>query len=201
MWFGESELQLRYGFNGLRFNDADKFKNSGMQVVAGSRGSSPNLKPVWLPFYNYMPLFSVGIGESPYLFVSQSIANINATKYAFQIDPQRDSGICYVAGRAQDSGGNPQDSWVILPPETFTDADSGQSVALPIGYTVTVINDSGGDVFVVPHSSTEHGVIIVDSNRNDNYYCSINGTQSRDTYIYVGSYAGGRNWIAMHDTQ
>jgi len=74
-----------------------------MQVVAGTRGTSPNIKPVWFPFYNYTPMFDVGVGTTPYLFTSQLIGNINQTKYAFRIDAQRDSGICYVRGRAMDS--------------------------------------------------------------------------------------------------
>jgi hypothetical protein len=53
---------------------------------------------------------------------------------------------------------------VILPPETFTDSESGNTVALPEGYTITIINDSGGPLYVVPYSTTEHDVKIVDSN-------------------------------------
>ena len=89
----------------------------------------------------------------------------------------------------------------MLPPETFTDSESSNTVALPEGYTITIINDSGGPLYVVPYSSTEHNVKIVDSNQNDNYYCELNGTQTNDTYIYIGSYAGGRHWRALHDTQ
>jgi hypothetical protein len=99
-----------------------------------------------------------------------------------------------------DGGGNYQDSWVILPSESFTDED-GDTVSLPVGYTVTVINNSGGSVFVCPYSTTEHGVKIVDSNQNDNYYCALNGQQKNDTYIYLGSFANGRHWRALHDTQ
>ena len=201
IWADEWELQFRYGFNGIRWNDADKFKNSAMQVVAGTRGTSPNIKPVWFPFYNFIPMFDVGVGTTPYLFTLQLIGNINETKYAFRIDAQRDSGICYVRGQAQDSDFNYQDSWVILPPETFTDSESANTVALPEGYTITIINDSGGPLYVVPYSTTEHDVKIVDSNQNDNYYCSLNGTQTNDTYTYIGSYSGGRHWRAWHDTQ
>lgn len=68
IWAGEKELQLRYGFNGLRWSNADAMRNSTMQVVAGVKGNSPNYKPVWLPFYNFNPTFSVGTGSNPYLF-------------------------------------------------------------------------------------------------------------------------------------
>ena len=38
--------------------------------------------------------------------------------------------------------------------------------------------------------------------RNNNYYAELNGVQSRDTYIYVGNWAGlGDTWQSMHDTQ
>lgn len=202
IWASEDELQLRYGFSGIRWNNPDSFRNQNFQVAAQIKGTSPNVKPVWFPFYNYTPLFQVGSGSSPYLYTYQYIGNINASKWAFRIDAQRDSGICYVVGRAMDSEFNYQDSWIVLPPETFTDAD-GDTVGLPVGYTVTIINDSGGNVYVVPYSNTEHGVIIVDSNRNDNYYCELNDdlSMSNDTYIYVGAYAGGRHWRALHDTQ
>ena len=199
VWASGSELQLRYGFNGIRWNDADKFKNTAMQIAAGTKGSAPNIKPVWLPAYNYTPIFNVGVGTSPYLFTSQFIANINATRYAFRVDAQRDCGVCFVADYARDGGGNEQESWIILPPETFTDED-GDTVSLPVGYTVTVVNDCGGNVFVCPYSTSEHGVKIVDGNRNENYYSQLNGRQSSDTFIYMGNYAG-RNWRQLHDTQ
>lgn len=201
IWASEDELQLRYGFSGIRWSNADGFRNQNFQVAAQIKGTSPNVKPVWFPFYNYTPMFQVGTGTTPYLYTYQNIGNINASKWAFRIDAQRDSGICYVIGRAMDSD-NYQDSWIVLPPETFTDAD-GDTVGLPVGYTVTIINDSGGPLYVVPYSNTEHGVIVVDSNRNDNYYCELNGdlSMSNDTYIYIGSYAGGRHWRALHDTQ
>lgn len=202
IWASEDELQLRYGFSGIRWNNPDSFRNQNFQVAAQIKGTSPNVKPVWFPFYNYTPMFQVGSGSSPYLYTYQYIGNINASRWAFRIDAQRDSGICYVIGRAMDSEFNYQESWIVLPPETFIDSD-GDSVGLPVGYTVTIINDSGGNVYVVPYSSTEHGVIIVDSNRNDNYYCELNAdlSMSNDTYIYIGSYAGGRHWRALHDTQ
>ena len=201
IWASEDELQLRYGFSGIRWNNPDSFRNQNFQVAAQIKGTSPNVKPVWFPFYNYTPLFQVGTGTTPYLYTYQFIGNINASKWAFRIDEQRDSGICYVVGRAMDSD-NYQDSWIVLPPETFTDSD-GDTVGLPVGYTVTIINDSGGNVYVVPYSNTEHGVIIVDSNLNDNYFCELNAelSMSNDTYIYVGAYAGGRHWRALHDTQ
>ncbi|MCR5333850.1 MAG: hypothetical protein K6E45_02870 [Bacteroidaceae bacterium] len=200
-WIGESEMQLRFGFNGIRWNDADVYGNKAMEVVTGVKGTSPNNKPVWLPFYNYIPTFNVGVGTTPYLFTAQYIKNISENKYAFQIDPCRDSGICVVQSGYIDTNFNQQDSWIILPPATFTDAD-GDTASLPIGYQVTIINWTSVNIYVVPYSSSNHGAVIVDANRNNNYYAELNGVQSRDTYIYVGTWAGlGETWLAMHDTQ
>ena len=88
-----------------------------------------------------------------------------------------------------------------MPSSTFTDAD-GDTATLPVGYTITIINWTQTNIYVVPYSSSYHGAVIVDANRNNNYYAELNGVQSRDTYIYVGNWAGlGATWQSMHDTQ
>ncbi|MBR1526582.1 MAG: hypothetical protein IJ640_07980, partial [Prevotella sp.] len=201
-WIDESEMQFRFGFGGIRWNDADRFGNSAMEVVANVKGTSPNFKPVWLPFYNYTPIVHIGTGTTPYLFTSQYIGNIAQTKYAFRIDPYRDRGICVVeAGYFDINANNEQDSWVVLPSTMFTDAD-GENAPLPIGYQVTIINWTSVNIYVVPYSSSNHGAVIIDANRNNNYYAELNGVQSRDTYIYVGTWAGlGETWLSIHDTQ
>lgn len=112
----------------------------------------------------------------------------------------KDRGICYVSYHATDSNGNRQDSWVVLPFNTFTDAD-GDHVSLPTGYTVTIINDSGGSMYVVPDATSEHHAKIVDSNQNDNWYSSLNGSQTNDTFVYIGTYSGVIEWRQLHDTQ
>ena len=187
-------MQLRYGFSGIRWTDADSFRNNAMEVACHVKGTPPNYKPVWLPFYNYTPTFSVGSGTSPYLFTSQTIGNISETKYAFQIDPYRDRGICLVVSGYLDSSFNEQPSWIVLPPTTFTDSE-GDTASLPVGYTITVINWTATDIFVVPYSSTNHGAVIVDAHRNNNWYSELNGTQSSDTFVYIGTWAGnGITW-------
>ena len=108
-----------------------------------------------------------------------------------------------------DDSGNFQESWILLPSSNQT--YNGNNIELPIGYTVTIINGTSmteeKNVYVSGNVSTLHGCKIIDANQNENYYCSLNGTQSRDTYIFVGSYADGSItgnvdfWIAMHDTQ
>lgn len=201
LWSGESELQLRYGFNGIRWSNADAFGNKSMDVACQIKGTAPNYKPVWLPFYNYTPTFSVGSGTSPYLFTSQTVGNISETKYAFVVNPYRDRGICIVTSGYIDSSFNECESWIVLPPTRFTDAD-GETASLPTGYTITVINWTQTNIYVVPYSNSNHGAVIVDANRNNNYYADLNGVQSRDTYIYVGNWAGlGDTWLSMHDTQ
>ena len=201
IWAGETETQIRYGFNGIRWNDADPKGNRSMDVVAGVKGTLPNGKPLWLPFYNFIPTFGVGTGTKPYLFTSQYIYNISETKYAFKIDPYRDRGVCIVYSGYHAYGGNEQESWVVLPPETFTDSD-GSTVGLPVGYQITIINWTKTNIYVVPNANSNHGAVIVDAHRDNNWYASLNGSQSRDTYIYVGSRAGlGVVWLAMHDTQ
>lgn len=107
-----------------------------------------------------------------------------------------------------DANLNAQESWILLP--SSKQVHDGDNIPLPKGYTVTVINDTDNKVFVTGNASYYHGCKIIDANRNENYYCSLNGSQSRDTYIYIGSYAGYENgkpignvdrWIAIHDTQ
>lgn len=194
IWAGESETQIRYGFNGIRWNDADRFGNTAMQVVTGVKGTTPNYKPVWLPFYNYTPTFSPN-------FTSQYITNIAATKYAYRIDPQINSGICLVDSGYMDTNFNYQDSYIILPSSTFT--QDGATCALPKGYTVTIIkNYTGGNLYVVPYSASKNGAIIIDANANNNYYVGMNSNQqTRETFVYVGGYGeySGATWISMLD--
>lgn len=198
LWLSESETQLRYGFNGIRWNDADVFNNSAMEVVASIKGSVPNAKPVWMPFYNYCPMYYVGSDRN--LFTYQHVSNINDDRWAFIIDPMKHRGICYVSYHAVDDNYNTQESWVILPYYQFNDSD-GEWVNLPAGYMVTIINDSGGSVFVCPDATSYRHAKIIDSNRNDNWYSTINGTQTNDTFIYLGTFSGVSTWRQLHDTQ
>ena len=83
---------------------------------------------------------------------------------------------------------------------------------LPIGYTITIINhtflsDYKCNLYVSGDAYQKNEVIIIDSNRNTNYYCNLSGTKSSDTYIYMGRYTNSSTgintmyWQAMHDTQ
>lgn len=130
-----------------------------------------------------------------------TIGNINETKYGFVVDPVRDCGICIVTSGYIDTNFNQQESWIVLPPPTFYD-DNGDLCGLPTGYTITVINWTSTNIYVAPYSSSYHGAVIIDANRNNNWFADLNDVQSRDTYIFVGNWAGlGNTWLSIHDTQ
>ena len=202
-WIDENELQFRMGFGGLKLSMPSEQAFKGrLETIATVYGSNPNYKPVWMPFHNIMPMFEPAIAAS-----TETVVNTGDTgKYVYKIDPFNDCGICYVnGGIGMDSSGNFQDGWVLLPSSSQT--YNGSNVKLPVGYTVTVINGTSKNLYVSGNVSQRHACKIIDANRNENYYCKLNSTQSRDTYIYVGSYADGSItgnvdfWIAMHDTQ
>lgn len=202
LWLNKDELQFRFGFGGLRLSMPSEQSFAGrLDTIAGVYGSAPNFKPVWFPFHNITPMFSPSFGSA-----AETIINTGSTgKYVYKIDPFNDRGICYVHSPAMDANFNEQDSWVLLPSGDQT--YNGYYVGLPEGYTITVINGTKKNVYVTGNVSNHHACKIIDANRNENYYCSLNGTQSRDTYIYVGSYSDGSIignvdfWIALHDTQ
>ncbi len=197
LWLDENELQFRIGFSGMRFS------YGSFDTIARVCGSAPNIKPVWMPFHNITPMFS------PKFSFEFAIINTGGYgKYAYKIDPFNDRGICYVDFPAMDANLNEQESWILLP--SSEQVYEGNNISLPRGYTVTIINDTNKKVFVTGNVTFYHGCKIIDANRNENFYCSLNGSQCRDTYIYIGSYVGYENgkpignvdrWIAMHDTQ
>ena len=202
IWLDENELQMRFGFGGLRMSypNSQAIK-ARLDTIAGIYGDTPNYKPIWFPFHNIMPMFSPQFSSE-----AETIVNTgHAGKYAYKIDPFNDVGICHIDRPAYDADYNETDSWILLP--SSTQKYNGQYIMLPKGYAVTVINDTNNNVYVSGNVSTYHGCKIIDGNRNENYHCSLNGSQSRDTYIYVGSFADGSiignvdRWIAIHDTQ
>ena len=176
-----------------------------METVVGVKGSIPNLKPIWMPFYNFTPIFKVNS------YQIQDIVNTGDTnKYAYTIDPMNDRGICVVSDAATNNNGKQQDSWILLPPLYFNDED-GDLITLPVGYTITVMNhiyNPTGNVYVTGNVDTKNACIIIDANRNQNKYCKLQGQQQCvDTYVYMGSYytsEAGTNtmyWQSYHDTQ
>lgn len=200
IWAGESETQIRYGFNGIRWNDADVGTNAAMEVIAGVTGTAPNYKPMWLPFYNFIPFTTIG----GYNFSQKTLYIPSATtRYAYQIDATKMRGVLVISSPAMDSQGNEQsECWIVLPRPTFT--YNGANAALPAGYTITIINWTNRDVFVTPYrSSASQTATIVDANRDNNQYCSLSNTRARDTYIFTGRNLAttGETWLSIHDTQ
>ena len=203
-------VEMRQGTIGLRLisdtNNPIGNMFKGIQTIAGFRGSTPDFSPTWLPFHNFTPTFSCGDGKRNFTY--QKITNINQYKYAYQISPYNDYGIMIINSPAYDSNLNKQNTWVMLPPLNFS-GEVGTNNQLPVGYTITIINNTFGDyaanVYVVPSVSSQSTGMIIDSHRDTQYYSSINGNQTCDTYIYVGTFSNGTNnimyWRSIHDTQ
>ena len=205
----KNKFELRNEFSGLRFlnGTGNTINSSQLQVIAGLSGTVPNYKPLWLSFYNYTPIYS--IGSLPRYWVYNSVTNIGSSKYVYTIDAVNDYGICYINYPAYNSSGNKvSETWVQLPNTSFTDND-GNVCQLPVGYTVTIINNLYGDnyaeVYVTPKTSYANAGMIIDANRDVQSYVSLNGVQCSDTYIYLGTYSNGTQnvayWRSLHDTQ
>ena len=204
-----NKFEIRNEFSGLRFlnGTGNTINSSQLQVIAGLSGTVPNYKPLWLSFYNYTPIYS--IGSLPRYWGYNSVTNIGSSKYVYTIDAVNDYGICYINYPAYNSSGNKvSEVWVQLPNTSFTDND-GNVCNLPVGYTVTIINNLYGDnytdVYVTPKTSYANAGIIIDANRDVQSYVGLNGVQTSDTYIYVGTFSNGTQnvayWRSLHDTQ
>lgn len=204
LWADETQVQMRYDFGGIRIiNDSRPNSVGGtLQTIVGFNGTEPNRNPVWMPFYNYTPLFDPSSAFKGG-YTSQYISNIGQTKYAYKINPVEDVGICMVNMPAYNSGGTKQETWIILPKTTFT--YNGVNTNLPAGYSITIVNNTIGanaaNVYVVPDTSSYHSGRIIDSNR-DVYddYVALNDdqAQSNATFIYTGY---NNDWREMDDSQ
>lgn len=209
--FNEEKTLLQYGANGIRWtertlNGTAIGGNRAMDVATKYNSTNPT-SIVWLPFYNYVPIFN------PSTWANGTIINTGHTnKYFYTIDVQRDRGICVVDFPPLNSSNNVQDAWILLPNEVMDDGNGTIGYNLPIGYTITIINhtflsDYKCNLYVTGDAYQKNEVIIIDSNRNTNYYCNLSGTKSSDTYIYMGRYTNSSTgintmyWQAMHDTQ
>ena len=205
-----NKVEMRQGTLGLRLisdtNNPSGNMFKGIQTIVGFRGTTPDVYPTWLPFHNFTPTFSCGDGKRKFTY--QYITNIAVYRYAYQISPYNDYGMMIINSPAYDSSLNIQETWVMLPPLNFI-GENGTNNQLPVGYTVTIINNTFGDnaanVFVVPSVSSKSTGIIIDAHRDTQYYSTLNGTQTCDTYIYVGTWSNGTNnimyWRSVHDTQ
>ena len=134
LYANNDTLTMQFGFNGLRWTDINgtAVANRLMQTVVGTKGINPDFKPMWLPFYNYTPIYTP-------TFTEQNIMQTGETKWTYAIDPTADNGICLINEPPFNDNNAPQEGWILLPPRYFTDAD-GDNVQLPLGYTVVILN-------------------------------------------------------------
>lgn len=200
LWVDDTQVQMRYDYGGLRIINENLQGSIGgtIQTIAGVCGQQPNYKPIWLPLYNYTPLFSPSWSET-----TQYITNVQMSRFMYKIDPINDNGICMIHHGAMSSGGTYQESWVILPRGEFT--YEGTNASLPVGYTVTIVNNTYGsvavDVYVTCDTTSANKGYIIDARRDRNLYCSLNSNPSNTTFIYLGYIDGVDLWREMDDTQ
>jgi hypothetical protein len=202
-------ITMQMGRSGLRLSNPDNaFWGGKLETICGQaqNASGTTIIPAWLPFYNYTPIVRLGTGSSPYLWTSQLIyvnKTDSHTKYAWEIDPTRDAGDVLVVEPAKDNSSNKQESWIILPSYSWTDAN-GNTYQLPVGYKVTIWNALSGydDVFVTPYRGRSgRDCIIIDANGNKNDYIRMDRglAQCNEIFMYAGTNAGQYIWLEMHD--
>lgn len=209
--FDEETTLLQFGANGVRWTE--KLQNNNvvggnraMDVAVGYNSTNPT-KILWLPFYNYIPIFN------PSIWTNGNIINTGHTKkYYYTINVQKDRGICVVDYPPFNESGVKQDAWILLPSEVMDDGNGSMGYYLPVGYQLTIINHTfitseKCNLYVSGNATQKNQVVIIDSNRNTNFYANLSGSQSSDTYIYMGKYYNSETgintmyWQSMHDTQ
>lgn len=185
IYSAEDELRLQYGFNGIRWSDDTDYNNKAMEVLCSVKSNTDGTySPLYLPFYNFTPV------TQSFTFAYQRVANIASNKYTHNIMPLTDKGILLLDTPAVDSNGNYQETWFVLPSESFSSRDGKIYFSLPIGYTVKIINNTGdkANVFVTPGTSSKNqGVIYTSENAKVNYL-TLTGDNSMKTFMYIGGY-------------
>lgn len=193
IYSAEDELRLQFGFNGIRWSDDTDYNNKAMEVLCSVKSNTDGIyTPLYLPFYNFTPT------TQSFTFAYQKVANIASNKYTHNIMPLTDKGILLLDTPAVDNNGNYQETWFVLPSESFGSRDGKIYFSLPIGYTVKIINNTGGkaNVFVTPSASSKNeGVIYTSENAKVNYL-KLTGDNSMKTFMYVGGYGteSGTTW-------
>lgn len=193
IYSAEDELRLQFGYNGIRWSDDTEYYNKAMEVLCSVKSNTDGTySPLYLPFYNFTPV------TQSFAFAYQRVANIASNKYAHNIMPSTDKGILLLDTPAVDSNGNYQETWFVLPHESFGSRDGKILFSLPIGYTVKIINNTGdkANVFVTPNASSKNeGVIYTSENAKVNYL-KLAGDNSMKTFMYIGGYGteSGTTW-------
>lgn len=208
LYVNEKSTVIQHGFNGVKWDNTDAGGNRTMKVVTGITGASPNLQPVWFPFYNYTPIF-MPYGDNVALTKIVNDGN-SYNRYAYKINPLKDNGICYLESAFMDSSLNPCESWVLLPPSDFYD-ENGKQISLPMGYTVTVINGGFGNnkfnAYVSANVDKSHKAVFIDGHRDKNWKVSLNNTVHWEKFVYMGSYyssdcdSNQDVWMTLQDGQ
>lgn len=193
IYSAEDELRLQFGYNGVRWSDDTEYYNKAMEVLCSVKSNTDGTySPLYLPFYNFTPT------TQSFTFAYQRVANIASNKYTHNIMPLTDKGILLLDTPATDSNGNYQETWFVLPSESFGSRDGKILFSLPIGYTVKIINNTGdkANVFVTPSASNKNeGVIYTSENAKVNYL-KLTGNNSMKTFMYIGGYGteSGTTW-------
>lgn len=195
LYTSANEMRFQHGFNGIRWTDDDKFGNYSMEVAAGKRGESPLYKPLWLPFYNYVPVYQPSAQE----YIYQPVQNLGSSRYAFQLSAIKHRGIIMASEAAQDAKGVKQESWIILPSATFRDRRFGSDLYnLPVGYMVKIINNlknaNAVACYVTPSTTEKDKGKIYYSERGNASYIKLTGDNSMKTFMYIGTYGGVCEW-------
>lgn len=188
LYVNEKETVIQHGFNGIKWDNSDVNGNRSMKVVTGITGSIPNLKPVWYPFYNFTPMYKPTNPTATTKIVNDGNSY---SRYAYKINPLKDTGICYMESAFMDSSLNYVESWILLPPSYWYD-EEGTLHQLPVGYTVEVINGGFGNskfnAYVSADVSKSHQAVFIDGHRDKNWKVSLNGEVHWEKFVFVGSY-------------
>ena len=197
-----SDFYLRNNCNGLKISSESEY-SGGIHVL--TQGNTINNKEVWLPMYNFTPTTLISGDKFDY----GTVTNTGDLTYFYNINPITDVGILWM--KSPVSGAS--NCMFVLPPSTFK--YNGETVDLPIGYTVTIANHQVGyssksNVFVTPSVSTRYHGFMVDDNDQENYFCALNSSNGHmDKYVYLGIMPKTIDgisyqcpfWIAFKDTQ
>ena len=183
-WCGTDGVRIQNGNAGIQFREKP------MQVLCNNAG-------LWLPFYNYVPIFKP-------TFTQQYIPHLQELKYAYRINPVNDFGYCLVDMPGMNNSYNKVESWVCLPDENFT--VNGVTMTLPIGYRVKIINSTPdtriyvttyNDLGSVLPTSSGKQMNIMDDNGDYNVQTVLwSAGKMSDEFIYTGDC-----WRELKDPQ